>query len=241
MQCSVQAVCSPTFHTSLVSLLKSDGVAHTHLVCLLCFPSETRTRISTGHGRTCQRCVCEGVSAWQGSYIVMSSCYYLYQQMWMSSLIRARITPSPVVLTRTHAHTHTRFLSLLSSPTYSPSPLTHSFHFSHPVLPLCSFPAPLLHIAFIFLFYFLLPPPVSLLCFLFIHVKQTCSNNGMFYSSAVLLSVSLSAQDVYPHTRPSVWKCTLSSLSNEIKAVWLQPPNGNSDLHPCISSSVTGS
>lgn len=88
---------------------------------------------------------------------------------WVKTPIRARITPSQVVLTHMRKHTHTpRYamplllqpeplscLPLLSSPTYSSSPLIHFFHF--PILsshsPLFA-PPPLPHIPFFLYIYF---------------------------------------------------------------------------------------
>lgn len=124
-----------------------------------------------------------------------------------------------------HAHTHISLSAVLSYLLpISSHPLLSFFPSSPPTLLFsltsssrCFYIFVLLSASF---------PPLSLLCFVFIHVKQTCCNNGMFYSCAVCFSLSLSvpvcvcvAQDAYTHTWSSVWKCTLSSLSNEIKAV----------------------
>lgn len=127
----------------------------------------------------------------------------------------------------------------------SPHPL---LSFPRPHLPLSSFLLPFLSLtvtfviflSFFFFSFTLAPPPHTLLCFLFIHVKHAGCNNGMFYSCDVRVCVrAVHAVHTY-NTRGHVWESTRSSLSNEIKAnsVWLQPPNSSSDLHRCISMSV---
>lgn len=80
-------------------------------------------------------------------------------------------------------------LASLCSPLLPTPHLLSSTSFIFPSSPpTLLFSLPLLFLTFPFFYIYILVllsasfPPLLLLCFLFIHVKQACCNNGMFYS-----------------------------------------------------------